>query len=333
MQLMIFSHKSLSHLLIINFKKLDMRIFRFTILFLLVSVAFYASAQPRSKNENLEWKVAVTDPFMNQNNELAKVSPIIGGDTESYWAASVVDSICTVSKTKPYNYYEQVALCNLAQETMAYGMSYFTAILGTSRHKEFSDELLSTIPRIKKMYKALSDSKFTELRLITEDTHNVTIEYAMYFCLYSMVEQNDPFNCKNQVTAMISFVDEQEQIFKTVSDSIQAFRLCSVIEQSAFFITYCSMFNAFKSLEQHEKTKDSVNSIARWFDSHTMPIESELNKKSPDLSTFYMDDQAYFEFMKEATIRKVTLLGYIVEAIKNIEKEQKKASNQKDGNS
>lgn len=304
-----------------------MRIFRFTILFLFLSVTFYASAQPRSKNENLEWKVAVTDPFMNQINELAKVSPIIGGDTESYWAASVVDSICTVSKKKPYNYYEQVALCNLAQSTTSYGMSYFTAILGAYRNAELSDELLKTIPQSMSWYNELAEDNFTHLYSLTENTHWVTFYYGIYFYLYSLVNESDPFNYSNQYSGMIDFNDNMASIYKLESDSLQAFRLCSVIEQSASFITYCSMFNALKSKELHEKKKESIHSIAGWFDSRTIPIQAELNKKSPDLSSFYMDDKTYFEFMKEATIRKITLMGYVIEAIKNIEKEQKNSSN------
>lgn len=306
-------------------KKIAMRILRFTLIFLFLSFAFYVSAQTNSKIADLDWKVAVTDPFMNQINELAKVSPVIGGDSESYWAANLVDSICAVSKKQPYNYYEQVALCNLAQTVISYGMSYFTAILGAYRNAEISDELLRTIPRSMSCYNQLAKDDFTHLHLLTQNTYSVTLYYAAYFHLYHLINEEDPFNSPNQVSGMNAFLLDQEEIYRLEQDTLQAFRLCSVIEQSASYITYCSMFSAFKDLELHEKTKDNLMIIARWFDSYTMPIQNELKKKSPDLSSFYMDDKAYFQFMKEATTRKVTLMGYVIEAIKHIEKARKES--------
>lgn len=63
-------------------------------------------------------------------NELAQASIPVGGDDETYWAASMVDSLYKVVTVKNRPFLEQIATIHHMNSYFAYGMNYFSSVVG-----------------------------------------------------------------------------------------------------------------------------------------------------------------------------------------------------------
>ena len=279
-------------------------------------------AKVSQKDYNQRLKSEVVDPYLDAINRFAKISPVIGLDDEAHWAAQHVDSLCAVYKQKDFDFYEQMAFCNYAEKVISYGMSYQTAILGASLNRELSMSILESDPRDKGQFAALQSAGFRDYKLLADDTHDVVEIYNTYFRLYALLSGSDPFKSENHFELMKDIQSEIDKIFEACPDSLQAYRLSSVVENTAYFITHCIMFHAFLGQEQYDRTRDSVNLIANWFDRTAEPIKLEMYEPKPVFSALYMDDETYFNYLKESTQYKITLLDYLTESIRIIQEKE-----------
>ena len=63
-------------------------------------------------------------------NNLAQASKPVGGDDETYWAASMVDSLYKVVTVENRPFLEQIATIHHMNSYFAYGMNYFSSVVG-----------------------------------------------------------------------------------------------------------------------------------------------------------------------------------------------------------
>lgn len=93
-----------------------------------------------------------------------------------------------------------------------------------------------------------------------------------------------------------------------------------LLSNQHFFMTMFPLIKSLQSEEHHCQTQDSILSYAHWFDAHTQPIatkviENKLSEIKP------ISDKEYYEFMVEATKRKVCMLKILKQAIESRKKE------------
>ena len=74
-------------------------------------------------------KTIITD-LSTALNDMAQASRPVGGDSETYWAASVVDSLHKVVTGKDRPFFEQIATIHHMNSYFAYGMNYFSSVIG-----------------------------------------------------------------------------------------------------------------------------------------------------------------------------------------------------------
>ena len=107
-----------------------------TILLLGVVLSTLMSVQCASNAQNAfplltqkAQKTIITD-LSTALNDMAQASRPVGGDSETYWAASVVDSLHKVVTGKDRPFLEQIATIHHMNSYFAYGMNYFSSVIG-----------------------------------------------------------------------------------------------------------------------------------------------------------------------------------------------------------
>ena len=102
-----------------------------------VSTNIHAKIQESVNSSETGWmsisdsaqKIIVQD-YLNALDSFALAMPIIGGDTESTWAADTVHVMAKRVKEGQRSFLESMADIYLMQSYIAYGISYFNAVVG-----------------------------------------------------------------------------------------------------------------------------------------------------------------------------------------------------------
>lgn len=143
--------------------------------------------------------------------------------------------------------------------------------------------------------------------------------YNLYFKLYN-ASMDDVYKPKKHLSDIIYLLGVAGALYEYRGYNDQSYRLSTIVEQSAFFMTMFPLIKSLQSEDHHSQTQDSILSYAHWFDAHTQPIatkviENKLSEIKP------ISDKEYYEFMVEATKRKVCMLKILKQAIESRKKE------------
>ena len=72
----------------------------------------------------------IVQEYVNALDSFALAMPIVGGDTESTWAADTIHTMAQEVREKQHPFLENMADIYQIHNYIAYGMSYFNAIIG-----------------------------------------------------------------------------------------------------------------------------------------------------------------------------------------------------------
>lgn len=249
-------------------------------------------------------------------DSLAQVMPIIGGDTESTWAAEQVSNQRNTLMDKDFSLTEGLAASYRMHNYISYGLTYFQAIIGLyGSAGEFAGYAMNMISVSDSLYNSIAQSSYTDM-VTFEDYYANTFFYAqLYGYLYNAQNEVQVFseNGFGHSLQSMDLLDEVEGITPEVR-----FKMGRILEGASFFHAYCSLINGLATTqEQFEAHKDILINHATYFDEKSNEVYLAIKSKTFD--TPILSDTGFALFMKESIERKVWMLRRLAEEIRVIE--------------
>lgn len=226
-----------SNIIVVYFFNLvNMKSLKLVINLLFILLFACCSQQTKKENEisDSDWHNEVIVPYAEAFNEIAKVSPIIGGDTETEWAASQIDSLYHVIKSKPISITEKFANIAKMQSYMAYGISYFLSVVGIHSEPNTANRVHNICYETDSLFNELKNDNFQPNENLSNLSFISLINYNNYFSLYNSVISKDTFKSQQHLYAIAECMVSSIYLYESWGDSIQAYRISSIIEPSAF---------------------------------------------------------------------------------------------------
>lgn len=266
------------------------------------------------KTINVEWqllsdsaqKTIVLD-YVNALDSFALAMPVIGGDTESAWAADTVHTMAQRVRGRKDSYLESWADIYLMYDYLAYGMSYFNAIIGLyEASPELSyytiNDMISLCDSLHEAFvsdgckdlKSLSDFAFVSI-------HNMQLFYTLNGKTQNSDFEDPDFGFSLQCMLAVDSLCMTEQF-----SDIEVYQAYCFLESSAFFKMIIPLMRLFDKPSGLAKENQAlVIEIASYFDEKAIPV---MNYFSEGTKIRFLSDTDFEEYMLRATNYKTALL-------------------------
>ena len=285
------------------------------ILLALLGVIFSTQAYCNSrKSIECDWlsisnsaqKIIVQD-YVNALDSFALAMPIIGGDTESTWAADTVHVMAKRVKEGQRSFLESMADIYLMQSYIAYGISYFNAVVGLPHDTQ---KLCSYV--LKDM---LASSDSLNQAIIADDYKSVKTWNVIRF---ESILNMQLFYTLNGMNCQPQYEDRDlnySVLCQMALDSItckgqltdkELFQASCFLESTASFKMIVPLIILFDSSSGFvEKHKDYITEAAHYFDAKANPVFS-LAYDGKDMP--FLNDKEFEDYLVMATRYKASLL-------------------------
>lgn len=261
----------------------------------------------------------IIKPEVQAWQKVAKVIyPHVCDDTEAQWAANLADSLANVLLSSPdLCNGEQVArLCEI-ENTIAYGMSYFSAIIGAYSNPEASEAARMMMHYSYADLDSLHTIHFNDARLLVAYEQSTFANFGLFMELGTQYSDGEPqFVANNQEmnalnNAMINI------LFMDLKDPIQSYRYSSIINNTLFFMTYCPMTFWLAGGDFQQSYQAEYIKIGGWFDEQCANVNKAIYdndvQRLPDMSL-----DSYSRFEKQAAEYRARLIELLAEGIATI---------------
>ena len=285
------------------------------ILLALLGVIFSTQAYCNSrKSIECDWlsisnsaqKIIVQD-YVNALDSFALAMPIIGGDTESTWAADTVHVMAKRVKEGQRSFLESMADIYLMQSYIAYGISYFNAVVGLPHDTQ---KLCSYV--LKDM---LASSDSLNQAIIADDYKSVKTWNVIRF---ESILNMQLFYTLNGMNCQPQYEDRDlnySVLCQMALDSItckgqltdkELFQASCFLESTAFFKMIVPLIILFDgSTGFVEKHKDYITEAALYFDAKADPV---INLAYDGKEMQFLSDKEFEDYLVKATRYKAGLL-------------------------
>lgn len=291
------------------------------VLFLLTLMSFAlcinsCNKQPsmKSASSEAEWlalsgaaQEKIVSEYVNALDSFALAMPIIGGDTESEWAADTAHAMAEHVRTKSQSFSKNMADIYQMQCYIAYGMSYFNAILGI--YGDLSDlstyTLRQLLPLCDSLHQSFVAKGCKDVKLLSW-LKFTSIQNMQLFHTLNTMNNGGAFNERD-----FYYCSECEMYLDSIScmqrfSEKEYYKLSCFLESCAFFkmiIPIMRMLDGSSGLAK--KNEPLIMEAAYFFDEATIPVYDILNKKE---GTKILNDKEFEEYMLKATKYKIALL-------------------------
>lgn len=249
--------------------------------------------------------VAALDSF-------ALAMPIVGGDTESNLAADTVHTMAQRVRGIKDSYLESWADIYLMYDYLAYGMSYFNAIVGLyEASPELSDytikDMISMCDSLHETFvsdgckdlKSLSDFAFISI-------HNMQLFYTLNGNTQNSDFEDPNFGFSLQCMLAVDSLCMTEQF-----SDIEVYQAYCFLESSAFYKMIFPLMRLFdKPSGLATENQPLVIEIASYFDEKTIPV---MNYFSEGTKIQFLSNADFEEYMLQATKYKAALLRIVTQ--------------------
>ena len=304
----------------------DSFIYCMVVLSMLLTQSCSAKSSENTDAENItflafngNYHEEIIKPELKSWLKVAKVMyPLVCDDTETQWAAALVDSLGNDLLKKPeLPVGEQIARLYEIQDIIAYGMSYFAAIIGSHTHPDASEEALRIISNTYADMDSLKMVKYDVAEMLTK------FEVTAYYNFGLFMELNVPYGedipqyvINNQQMqqynhALIS------QLFTQLSDKTQSYRYSCIVNNTTFFMTFCPITFLLAGPDFQQKYQNEYIKIGGNFDSMLSPVKNKI-VENKTASLPIITDEEFSKIIKESSIARAIIIDLLATGISTI---------------
>lgn len=288
----------------------------FIIIFVIVGLAFvfWDRLKPDPKNSNTSFvtlskstqdKIIIN--YVNVLDSFAMAMPIIGGDTESDWAADTVHYMAQQVRESDKPYIDKLADIYLMYDYIAYGFSYFNAIIGVNG--ENSDmckyALWQMLHVSDSLYHSFISDEQKKVNILAKFSFQSTHHMQLF---YSLVAANNNFSYKDPDLFFSLQCAQVVDSLNKVSEFDEAglFKIYSFLESSAFFKMIFPLMRLFDNPSGLSTENNSlIMEAAAFFDEKTVPVFNYITQGD---KMSLPNDKDFEEYLIKATNYKIALL-------------------------
>ena len=252
-------------------------------------------------------KNSIVQDYVNALDSFVQAMPIVGSDTESKWAADTVHTMAQRVREGQHSFLENMADIYKMHSYIAYGMSYFNAIIGLPHDTtKFCNFVLKDM---------LASSDSLHQAIIADDYKNIKTWNVLRFeSILNMQLFNTLNSMNNQPTytnSDLGYSVRCEMIIDSLISKGQLtdkeiFQVSCFLESSSFFkmiVPLIILFDGNSGLVT--KNKDYITEAALYFDART---NSVFDYYYDGKEIRYLSDKDFEEYMLKATRYKADLL-------------------------
>ena len=298
---------------------------------LIIITVFYVSCSGASNTSEVDNALAydgdfhqeIIKPQVEAWQKVAKIMyPRVSDDTEADWAAQVADSIGNAILAEPsLSNGEQLARLYNMENVIAYGMTYFSAIISSHSNPDASKDALAIIRTSYKDFDTLRLTGFDNPKSIIDYEISTYRNFGLFMELGSQYEAGEPqfvmnnFNMQKRNVAICHF------FFTHMKDEVQAYRYSEIVNNTTYFMTFCPLCFWLAGNEFQERNQNEYLIIGEWFDKK-MQIINNCNDETELSSLPEITIEKYSTELKKATDYKVKLIQLLYKGIMSIPVEE-----------
>lgn len=298
---------------------------------LIIITVFYVSCSGASNTSEVDNALAydgdfhqeIIKPQVEAWQKVAKIMyPRVSDDTEADWAAQVADSIGNAILAEPsLSNGEQLARLYNMENVIAYGMTYFSAIISSHSNPDASKDALAIIRTSYKDFDTLRLTGFDNPKSIIDYEISTYRNFGLFMELGSQYEAGEPqfvmnnFNMQKRNVAICHF------FFTHMKDEVQAYRYSEIVNNTTYFMTFCPLCFWLAGNEFQERNQNEYLIIGEWFDKK-MQIINNCNDETELSSLPEITLEKYSTELKKATDYKVQLIQLLYKGIMSIPVEE-----------
>lgn len=246
------------------------------------------------------------------------IYPRVCDDTETQWAAALADSLSKELLNRPnLSAGEQIARLYEIQDIIAYGMSYFSAIIGSHAHPEASEDALRIVKNTYSDLDSLKSVKFDDAELLTRFEINSYYNYGLFMELGIPYDEKTPqYVINNQQMQQYNYA-LVSQLFTKIGDKTQSYRYSYIVNNTTFFMTFCPITFLLAGSEFQQEYQDEYIKIGGYFDSMLSPIKDiVVADKTSELSIITTDE--FSKILKESSKARTSIVNLLATGISTI---------------
>lgn len=261
----------------------------------------------------------IIKPELQSWLKVAKVMyPRVCDDTETQWAASLVDSLGNdLMKRDDLPVGEQIARLYEIQDIVAYGMSYFGAVIGSYTNPQASADAMNIIRDTKADMDSLKTVNYEAPELLTRFEGATYYNFGLFLELAfhhgedlpDYVIDNQQMQQRNY--AMIS------QLFKQLKDKTQAYRYSYIVNNTTFFMTFCPMTYLLATPDFQEKHMNEYIEMGGYFDSLFSPVKDKMTGNQASTLPILTDDE-FSKILRESSRIRTIMIDLLANGISTL---------------
>ena len=251
-------------------------------------------------------KMIVQD-YVNSLDSFAQAMPIIGGDTESTWAADTEHVMAKRVKEGQRSFLESMADIYLMQSYIAYGMSYFNAIVGLPRDttKLCNYVLRDMLASSDSLYQAIIADDYKSVKTWNVIRFESILNMQLFYTLNGMNSQPQYEDRDLNYSVLCQMALDSITCKGQLTDK-ELFQASCFLESTAFFKVIVPLIILFDSSSGFvEKHKDYITEAAHYFDAKANPVFS-LAYDGKEMQ--FLSDKEFEDYLVKATRYKAGLL-------------------------
>ena len=286
----------------------------YTQLFAVITIGVLAHSKLCDKSFYIEWlslsqpaQERIVQDYVNALDSFAMAMPIVGGDTESAWAADTVHVMAERVKAGQRSFLESMSDIYQMQNYIAYGMSYFNAVIGLPHDttKLCNYVLRDMLASSDSLHQAIVDENYRDIEKWNVIRFGAILNMQLFYTLNGMNSQpqyEDP-GLKHSILCQMAL--DSITCKGQLADKEQ-FQASCFLESTAFFNMIVPLIILFDgSTDFVEKHKDYITEAAHYFDAKANPVFS-LAYDGKDMP--FLNDKEFEDYLVMATRYKASLL-------------------------
>lgn len=248
--------------------------------------------------------------------EVTKVMyPRVSDDTEAQWAASKADSIGkALMHSANLSNGEQLAKLYDMENMIAYGMTYFSAIIGSHSNPESSKAALEMLKYSREDMDSVRVAGFDNPKYIVAYELSTFQNFGLFMELGTQYADGEPQFVTNNINMQQRNDTLDNFFFSHLNDDTQAYRYSTIVNNTSFFMTFCPLCFWLAGDDFQQSHQDEYIKIGAWFDAKMQPINNAQSKEElaslPSISL-----ETYSADLKQAAEYKAKLIHLLHDGI------------------
>lgn len=269
-------------------------------------------------------KTIITD-LSTALNDMAQASRPVGGDSETYWAASVVDSLHKVVTGKDRPFLEQVAALHHMNSYFAYGMNYFSSVIGLYSCPEEAGYARHSVPVCDSLANNAKAVEYKDILAIADLSGHSYFYTQLYVTMLHRINGHDDFKDRNlgfplQNLGLLRYANE-----RAVFTEEELTKMYFVFDAVCFYKSYYGyLMSLTYDDNQRKATHEKLIEYAYYIDEVSGPFFEAAYAE--DYKPLKMTNDEFEAFMLKMTGIKVDMMKRLTDQFLLIAREQENSS-------